>query len=130
MNTVTQINTVTQMNTVTQDAPALAELRDLPRSERRDTLEDLVVAEFRAALQMEPHEPFATDSSYFELGFTSLLIIEVKDRLELLLGHPVSANVLFNLPTVDRLLDHLTGEVLAGLFDPAATPNTGKEAGQ
>ena len=106
------------MSSTMQDAAGLARLRELPRSERRDTLTELVVDEFKASLMMTAAEDLPTGSSYFELGFTSLLILEVKERLETLLGHPISANTLFNQPTVDRLVDHLAAGVLADLFDP------------
>ncbi|MFC4031592.1 acyl carrier protein [Streptomyces polygonati] len=123
------------MRTMPEETEAVAELRDLPRSERREALSELVVAEFRTTLSMAETEPFNGDSSYFELGFTSLLILEIKNRLEAVLGHPISANVLFNRPTVDSLLDHLTGDVLIDLFAPptrsaAITGIQGKEAGQ
>jgi len=49
---------------------------------------------------------------------------EVKQRLENLLGRPVNTTLLFNSPTVERLMTHLTGEVLADVFgtDPVAAP--------
>jgi acyl carrier protein len=56
------------------------------------------------------------DESYFDLGFTSLRITEIKERLETAFGRPISTNLLFNSPTIEQLMDHLTGEVLAELF--------------
>jgi acyl carrier protein len=92
-------------------------LRELPGFERRDALEEILVAEFRAALMMTDDEPLSTSSSFFELGCTSLLLVEVKQRLETLLGHGISANAVFNRPTVERLLEHLTDDVLLEVFD-------------
>jgi acyl carrier protein len=60
--------------------------------------------------------------SYFELGFTSLRIIEIKERLETQLGRSVSTNVLFNSPTVERLITYLADEVLADLFSSQSLP--------
>lgn len=54
------------------------------------------------------------DQSYFDLGLTSLSITDLKQRLEQLLDCEIDANVLFNSPTVDRLLTYLTNELLAG----------------
>lgn len=91
-------------------------LRELPLSERRDELEEFIVAEFRATLMMSDDEDLPFDMSYFELGFTSLRITEIKERLETQLGRKISTNVLFNSPTVERLISYLADEVLADLF--------------
>jgi acyl carrier protein len=93
---------------------------DLPISERYEALEELIVAEFKATLLMTEDEDLPSDVSFFDVGFTSLRIAEIKERLESLLGCAVSANVLFNSPTLDRLMQHLTEGVLGYLFTPAA----------
>ncbi|HKN53679.1 MAG TPA: acyl carrier protein [Amycolatopsis sp.] len=92
------------------------ELRELPLSERREGLGDLVATEFRTTLMMADDEDLPLDVSFFELGFTSLRIIEIKERLETRLGRRISTNVLFNSPTMERLIDYLAGEVLEDLF--------------
>jgi acyl carrier protein len=91
-------------------------LRALPLAERGDALEDFVVGEFKATLLMTDDEELPLDESFFDLGFTSLRIAEIKQRLESEFGCPISTTVLFNSPTVERLLAHLTGAVLADLF--------------
>ena len=91
-------------------------LRTLPRAERRDALEAVVVEEFKSTLLMPDDEDLPVDQSFFDLGFTSLRITEAKQRLETLLGQPISANVLFNSPTVDELVDYLIAEVLADVL--------------
>lgn len=89
------------------------DLRGLPRPELRDALEELVVAQLRQQLLMEDDEELDPEMSYFDLGLTSLRLVELKARFEDLLGIDIDATVLFNQPTVVRLLDHLT-ETLAG----------------
>jgi acyl carrier protein len=91
-------------------------LRALSFAERRDALEEMIVAEFKATLLMDDDEDLPLTESYFDLGFTSLRINEIKDRLEVAFGRPINTNQLFNSPTVAHLLDHLTGDVLADLF--------------
>jgi acyl carrier protein len=108
----------------TTDTPTTARLRALARSERVDALEAVVVAEFKTTLLMGNDEELGLEESFFDLGFTSLLLADLKQRLERMLGCVISTNVLFNSPTVDRLLTHLTDEVLTGLFaHPALTTN-------
>ncbi|MFC0003926.1 acyl carrier protein [Micromonospora siamensis] len=98
---------------------AVARIAALAPSERREALEALVAREVRSALLMTDDEELPHDVSYFDLGMTSLLITEVKSRLERLLGRTINANVLFNQPTVGRLLDHLAEDLLADVLAPA-----------
>jgi len=101
---------------------AIERLCELPLAERREGLEELVVTEFKTTLMMTDDEDLPFDMSYFELGFTSLGITEIKERLETQLGRSVSANVLFNSPTMERLIAYLAAEVLADLFTSLSLP--------
>lgn len=100
---------------------AIDRLHELPFSERREGLEELVVTEFKSTLLMADDEDLPFDMSYFELGFTSLRITEIKERLETQLGCKISTNVLFNSPTVERLVSYLADEVLGDLFGVLTT---------
>ncbi len=107
---------------------AVQTLLDLPGPERLERLEAMVVAEFRAALLMEPDEPLAVDAPYFELGLTSLRITEAKKGLERLLGVSISSNVLFNRPTVAQLTSYLAHDALPEVFtSPRSAPAAGTQ---
>src|SRR5215469_13881936 len=106
---------------MTQGMLAIDRLQELPLSERREWLEELIIAEFKTTLMMEDDEDLPFDMSYFELGFTSLRITEIKERLETQFGRKISTNVLFNSPTMERLIAYLAEEVLADLFGVPAT---------
>jgi acyl carrier protein len=101
---------------MTQATPTIEQLLELPWSERRDALEGVVLAQFRATLLMDEDEDLPLDESYFELGFTSLRITEIKQRLEDLLGCEISTTLLFNTPTIEQLLEHLVEDGLPELF--------------
>lgn len=105
---------------------AVRNLLAMPGPERRTGIEAMVVAEFRAALQMEPDEPLPMDTPYFELGLTSLRLVEARKRLEDLLGITISSNVLFNRPTLAQLTAYLAEGALPGVFtaaEPAGAPD-------
>lgn len=104
-----------------QSTLVIEQLQQLPLSERREGLEELVVAEFKTTLMMTADEDLPFDVSYFELGFTSLRITEIKERLEAQLGRTLSTNMLFNSPTMEYLISYLVNEVLADLFEEAPT---------
>jgi acyl carrier protein len=106
---------------------AMRNLLAMPGPERRTGIEAMIAAEFRAALQVEPDEPLPMDTPYFDLGLTSLRLVETRKRLEDLLGIQISSNVLFNRPTLTQLTAYLAEEVLpadrSGARDPRARPD-------
>lgn len=121
---------------MTSGFATLQQLRALPRSERKGAIEALVVAEFKAGLLMTEQDELPGDQSYFELGLTSLGVMEIKQRLEAQLGCRIDAAVLFNHPTVNQLLAHLMTDALRELFPPAEVaqplppvPGTAAEVG-
>lgn len=75
-------------------------------------LEAAVVGEFKTVLLMTEAEELAMDQSFFEMGLTSLMLTDVKQRLETVLGFGIDASEFFNRPTVEQLLEYL-GERLA-----------------
>lgn len=93
---------------------AVRNLLAMPGPERRTGIEAMIVAEFRASLCMGPDEPLPMDTPYFELGLTSLRLVEARKRLEGLLGITISSNVLFNRPTIAQLTAYLAERVLPG----------------
>jgi acyl carrier protein len=81
-----------------------------PSSEQpAEVLEDLVIEIFRDRLLLVEGEELSMDTNYFDLGLTSLRLIEIKQRLEDNLGIALDATVLFNRSTVDDLIDYLNG---------------------
>jgi acyl carrier protein len=93
---------------MTQPLPICAQLSELSWIERRDALQDLVVAEFKRVLLMPESERLCLDTNYFDMGLTSLRLTEIRQRLEDVLDIGIDATVLFNLATVDDLLTYLT----------------------
>lgn len=98
---------------MTQPLPRCAELSELNWDECRDVLEDLVVAEFKRAMLMPVDEQISLDTSYFDMGLTSLRLTEIRQHLEGVLDIGIDATVLFNSPTIDDLLTHLTNRLSA-----------------
>ncbi|WP_245001614.1 acyl carrier protein [Streptomyces alfalfae] len=89
----------------------LQQFRELPRTELAEEMEQLLVAKFRESLLMDETEDLPLDVSYFDLGLTSLKLTEMRQTLEDVLAVSINANVLFNEPTVSRLIDHLVDAV-------------------
>jgi acyl carrier protein len=93
---------------MTELTTALRDLRELPQSDRLEALEALVVTQFRSILLLADSDEFRVDGSFFDLGLTSLRLLEIKQNLEELLGIGIDATVLFNRPTVEQLIGYLS----------------------
>lgn len=107
---------------MTESTPSVELLRRLPPFERLPALTSQVVGEFRSALQMDDDEPLPLDASLFLMGLSSLLLVETKVRLETLFDIDLSATVLLNSCTVGQVVDYLSSEVLAGIFQAPRPP--------
>jgi acyl carrier protein len=58
---------------------------------------------------------------FADLGLDSLMAVELKQLLEDRFGQPLSATVVFNYPTVDKLTDYLMGAQPAAGRAPVTT---------
>lgn len=105
---------------MTEALPNPYELTALPPSERREMLENLILAQFRRALLMEPDEDLPLDSGFFDLGLTSLRLIEIRGSLEDQLGIGIDAAVVFSQPTIEQLVDHLTRAMAGSTTEEAS----------
>ncbi|MFI9306387.1 acyl carrier protein [Streptomyces triculaminicus] len=98
---------------MTQSTGTLSPLADLPATEVAEAVEALVVEEVKRALLMGD-EDLPLDSNFFELGLTSLRLMNIRRSLEERLVLDIDTTVLFNSPTIEQLVDHLTGRLTAG----------------
>jgi NADP-dependent 3-hydroxy acid dehydrogenase YdfG/acyl carrier protein len=103
-------------------APATASpiaLADLPPMERRTRVADAVRAQVAQAFRMRP-EAIDADADFGNLGLDSLMGLEIRNRLETVLGLPLPATLLWQRPTVAAVIEDLC--VRAGTDDPVVAP--------
>lgn len=86
-------------------------LAALPESEQYDTVEALVTQTFREALLMDDDEDLPLESSYLEMGLTSLRLMDIRHLLEERFGLQIDTAALFNRPTIEQLVDYLVERV-------------------
>ena len=89
-------------------------LYQLSPAERRDALETMLLERFRAVLLMTEADDLPVSSGFFDLGLTSLRLLEIRQWLENRLGFDIDSTVLFNRPTIEQLVDHLVDVVPHG----------------
>jgi len=96
-----------------RDASAGALRRRLaaaPPAQRRALLQEHVLAQVRAVLQMDASQPFDARQPLSTMGFDSLMAVELSRALGQALERPLPATLLFQHPTVEALVEHLVAE--------------------
>lgn len=89
-------------------SPQLADLAGLPGEERVQRLRTLVRRELATVLALpDGGRSIVDDQPFSSFGLDSLTSVELRNRLQSLLGRPVPATAAFEWPTVDELAAHL-----------------------
>jgi len=100
-----------------------ARLAGLPGHEQARTLRELVRSSAANVLGHAAAADIPADVPFSDLGFDSLIAVELRNRLTAATGHRIPVTAVFDHPTVDRLADFLR----AGLAD-TATARTAQPA--
>jgi acyl carrier protein len=104
----------------------LASLRAAPPDELRSRLALLLRQEVGRILRIDPKR-IEPQVQLMSLGFDSLLSLELRNRLESLLGLSLPAVLLWTYPTLESLTQHLAEELQPA--EAAAVPNPPVSAG-
>jgi malonyl CoA-acyl carrier protein transacylase/acyl carrier protein len=91
------------------------------RQQGRGTIVDQTRAQIAAALGYESPDALQMDLSFLELGFDSLVSLELRRRLQAVTGLDLPATLMFDHPTPAALVAHL--QALAGNTSLAAAPS-------
>ncbi|QKV81004.1 acyltransferase domain-containing protein [Amycolatopsis sp. Hca4] len=111
---------------VALDNPLARELTGLPAADRVPHLVALVVREAAALLAADgagPEGDLAPDRDFADLGFDSLRVVRLRDRLADATGLALPASLAFDYPTPTGLAGFLAGALLGSAAgDERATP--------
>ncbi|WP_249416818.1 type I polyketide synthase [Streptomyces sp. TS71-3] len=84
----------------------------VPEAERRRTLTDTVRAHTAAVLGQEEAQGVGLHDTFKDLGFDSLMSVELRDALAAETGLRLPSGLLFECPTPGDLIDHLLTRLL------------------
>jgi acyl carrier protein len=90
----------------------LLQLEQAPASDRQDLLSDRIQAEVGRVLKFAPSQLPDSQQGFFDMGMDSLMAVELKNRLEVILGRTFPVTLVFEHPTIDALARHLIAQVL------------------
>jgi acyl transferase domain-containing protein/SAM-dependent methyltransferase len=82
---------------------------DSPPGDRLSLLRDFVRERVVRVLKLDPNEPPGRDERLMDLGFDSLMAVQLRNDLSqgLALERPLPASVMFDHPTIEALATHL-----------------------
>nr|AKA59090.1 type-I PKS [Streptomyces sp. WAC2288] len=101
------------------------EVRTLPPAARHAAVLETVRVQAADVLGHPSIEPVAPTASFAELGFDSLLAMDLRTRLKALTGLVLPATLLYDQPTADALATHLTERLAGNGTGPATATGTG-----
>ncbi|MGW0672208.1 type I polyketide synthase [Streptomyces sp. NPDC002746] len=109
-----------------EENPLLARLRPLAVDAQEILLRDLVRTHVSQVLGHASSDALESARSFRDLGFDSLLAVELRNSLRTATGLRLPTTLVFDHPDIDRLVRHLhtalLGEGEAGRADTAAAP--------
>jgi acyl carrier protein len=103
------------------DAPFRRTLAGLPAEERLGALEHHLREQAARVLGLAPAR-IALREPLGNLGFDSLMTLELRNRIEASLGLKLSATVVWNYPTITALAEYLARKLDLAPADAAARP--------
>nr|VFJ72077.1 MAG: Acyl transferase domain-containing protein [Candidatus Kentron sp. FW] len=88
-------------------------LKNMPPEKQRNYLFTHIQSELGQVLGFDPSQPMGPQTGFTDLGMDSLMMLESRNRLQASLGRSLPSTMLFDHPTLERLVDYIAGEVLA-----------------
>jgi thioester reductase-like protein len=95
----------------------LGELTSLPHEQIRPRLSNLIQGSIRQILRLDSDKQVDIDQPFNEMGFDSLMAVEMRNSLQKQLGMVIPATSLFENPTISSLALYLSGR-MAGQQTP------------
>nr|AUO14845.1 Malonyl CoA-acyl carrier protein transacylase [Amycolatopsis sp.] len=110
------------------DAPAAepitGRLADLPAADRPAWLLEWVRVEVAATLGHPSADAVEPESAFTDLGFTSLGVVELRNRISAATGLDLPAALVWDYPTVAELAEHVLANVVLTRTGPAGSLGT------
>jgi acyl transferase domain-containing protein len=87
--------------------PLVDELRTMSPVERFERLARSVQSLVADVLRLDADQTVEREVGFFDMGVDSLMAVQIKDRIQQLVGRELSSSLCFDYPTIVALVEHL-----------------------
>ena len=94
--------------------------------ERDDLVYEFVLEQVVSVLKLDPSQPPGAQQRLLDLGFDSLMAVQLRNRLDagLSLARPLPASLLFDYPTIEAIKNYILELLFPAMRAPAAKAAT------
>jgi short-subunit dehydrogenase/acyl carrier protein len=110
--------------------PVAAELARRPVAARAPYLRAWLLEQCVILLRHEPGTPLDVRRGFFDIGMDSLMLVELRDRLERGIGIRIAPGVFFSHSNIEALAEHLVTELEPKTSSLPELPPDGPESGE
>jgi acyl carrier protein len=88
------------------------QLQQAPPHERKSLLQKYIKDVVKKTLDMDVSETLEPSMRLFDAGLDSLMAVDLRNRLQSAIGHPIPVTLVFDYPTINKLTSYLAGCLL------------------
>ena len=96
-----------------QQSELLQQLTAAPVKQRQAILTTYIQRDVATVLGRDRSQIIDPQLGFFDMGMDSLMTLELRNRLQVSLGHTLPSTLTFEYPTIEALVGYLIGEVLS-----------------
>ena len=111
------IGSKTTLQTSTKQSSWLDELQPLPEEQRQLRLTQLLQQALADLLGFPNIEKMSIEKGFFDIGMDSLMAIELRNRIQSLLGCKLSETMFFDYPNIKKLRNYIAKTALDWTFE-------------
>ena len=105
-----------------EESALIKQLQAVPQEDREILLKAAILQEVRKVLGLSSVQSLNEQQGFFEMGMDSLMALELKNRLQTLLGKSLSNTLAFDYPTLDQLVPYLAQQLNLSQLPQKVTP--------
>jgi len=99
-----------------QSAIFINHLQTLSLEQRKITLKKAIGDAVKKALSVFENEFIDENQGFFEMGMDSLMALDLKNRLQLMVDQPLLNTLAFDYPSISRIYTYLSTEIMTHLM--------------
>lgn len=116
LRTVGELVRLVESEQLSKPIDFIKEFKKIPPEDQRDYLTAHIQSEINRVLGFEPSGLKDRGKSFTSLGMDSLMMLDVKDRLQTSLGYSLPLTLLSEYPTLDMLVEYIFTGILGQEF--------------